>query len=124
MASNLNQKVERFLKPLKSQAVTPEGKRKILDEFNDKVRRVGGIERVIDKLKLLYHYFRDPETHRAKKALAGAALLYFILPADVIPDLLPGLGYVDDAAAVAMVWKFLSDELAHYEHRIREKGKE
>ncbi|PTX58290.1 uncharacterized membrane protein YkvA (DUF1232 family) [Melghirimyces profundicolus] len=114
MSSGLNNKVENFLEPLKKTAETPEGKRKIIDEFNDKVRRVGGIQQVIDKLKLLYRYFRDPGTHRAQKALAGAALLYFIIPTDVLPDFLPIAGYVDDAAAVAIIWKLLSRELERF----------
>ncbi|WP_169713570.1 YkvA family protein [Paludifilum halophilum] len=109
-----NEKVVHLLGSLRKKADTPAGKRKILDEFNDKVRRVGGIGRIIDKLNLLYEYFRHPETSRAKKALAGAALLYFILPSDVVPDFIPLLGYGDDAAAVAFVWNLLTKELDRF----------
>lgn len=113
----LHNKVNRFLHPLRKKAVSPEGKRKILDDFNEKVHRVGGIQKVIDKLKTLYDYFRDPEISRMKKSLAGAALLYFIIPTDVIPDVIPVVGYLDDATAVAMVWKLLSGELSHFEKK-------
>ena len=30
-----------------------------------------------------------------------AALAYFVLPTDFIPDFLPGLGFTDDAAVIA-----------------------
>lgn len=36
--------------------------------------------------------------------LAGA-LGYFILPVDVIPDGIPGLGFTDDAAALSFAFK-------------------
>lgn len=117
----LHKKVNRFLQPLRKEAVSPQGKRKILDDFNEKVHRVGGIQKVTNQLKILYDYFRDPEVSRVKKSLAGAALLYFIIPTDVIPDVIPLVGYLDDAAAVAMVWKMLSKELSHFERKEREK---
>mgnify|MGYP002422901999 CR=1 FL=1 len=116
-SDRLNHRVKKALGPLQKKAASPEGQRRILDEFNSKVRRVGGIQQVIDKLKTLYDYFRDPENSRTKKTLAGAALLYFILPADVIPDVIPVIGYIDDAAAVAFVWKLLSEELSKFEEK-------
>jgi hypothetical protein len=35
------------------------------------------------------------------KATIGAALAYFVLPFDAVPDVLVGLGYADDAAVIA-----------------------
>ncbi|MFC4076912.1 YkvA family protein [Salinithrix halophila] len=120
MASkDLNKKVKNMLVPLGRKADTPEGSRKILDEFNSKVKRAGGIQQIIHKLKLLFDYFRHPGTSRVKKAFAGAALLYFIIPSDVLPDFIPVMGYVDDAAAVAIVWKLLSGELERFEERVQ-----
>ncbi|MDR6225263.1 YkvA family protein [Desmospora profundinema] len=116
-SSAMENQVRERLKPLANQAVTPLGRKRILDGFNRKVKRVGGIGQVVEKLKVLYYYFRDPETSRWKKALAGAALLYFIMPIDVIPDYLPVVGYVDDGAAVVIVWRVLSKELERFTTR-------
>lgn len=43
-----------------------------------------------------------------------AAALYFINPLDLIPDFLPVIGYVDDAAVVGFVLRSLRRELDAY----------
>ena len=43
-----------------------------------------------------------------------ATLLYVISPIDLIPDFIPGLGFADDAAAVAFCVKTLHDDLEKY----------
>ena len=43
-----------------------------------------------------------------------ATLLYVISPIDLIPDIFPGVGFVDDAAAVAFCVKTLHDDLEKY----------
>jgi len=40
-----------------------------------------------------------------------AALLYFVVPFDVIPDFLLGWGFVDDAAVVGYVMTMLAAEM-------------
>jgi uncharacterized membrane protein YkvA (DUF1232 family) len=42
-----------------------------------------------------------PDTPVWAKAVALGSLGYFILPLDVVPDLIPGVGLADDAAALA-----------------------
>lgn len=43
----------------------------------------------------------DPQTPFKAKAILMAALAYFVLPADSIPDWLIAVGFVDDAAVLA-----------------------
>lgn len=46
---------------------------------------------------------------------AGAlALLYVLNPADVIPDIILGVGYLDDATVVAFCLKLIERELERY----------
>ena len=40
-----------------------------------------------------------------------AALAYFILPFDFIPDMIPGLGFTDDAAVLAAVFGLVSSHI-------------
>lgn len=42
------------------------------------------------------------------------ALLYVLNPADVIPDMILGVGYLDDATVVAFCLKLIEKELARY----------
>ncbi|MBX7168534.1 MAG: DUF1232 domain-containing protein [Pirellulales bacterium] len=48
----------------------------------------------------LYYTARSPETPLSAKLQAGAALAYLILPLDLLPDVLAGVGYTDDVAAL------------------------
>ncbi|WP_084675066.1 YkvA family protein [Hippea jasoniae] len=41
-------------------------------------------------------------------------LLYFINPLDIIPDFLPGIGYLDDAVVVGLALKFIRDDLREF----------
>jgi uncharacterized membrane protein YkvA (DUF1232 family) len=43
-----------------------------------------------------------------------AAILYFISPLDVIPDFIPGVGYIDDAAVIAWLISNISDDLDEF----------
>jgi len=44
----------------------------------------------------------------------AAALAYFVLPLDVIPDWIPGAGFLDDAALLGFVLKSAEADLRHY----------
>lgn len=47
-----------------------------------------------------YYCAFDPATPRKAKAILLAALAYFILPFDVVPDFILGLGFTDDMAVL------------------------
>jgi uncharacterized membrane protein YkvA (DUF1232 family) len=53
-------------------------------------------------VRLLWGLARDPRVSKADKAIVVAALAYAALPADVIPDWIPGLGEVEDVLLVAL----------------------
>ena len=48
-------------------------------------------------------------------AFVAAGLLYFVTPADLIPDFILGTGFLDDAVVVAYVMKAIRDDLARFE---------
>ncbi len=50
---------------------------------------------------------------RTIAALTGA-LLYVLSPLDLIPDFMPIIGYLDDAAVFAIALKIAKDDLARY----------
>lgn len=49
---------------------------------------------------LLYYVATDPNVSYEDKVKIYGALGYFILPVDLIPDLIPVAGYTDDMAAL------------------------
>jgi uncharacterized membrane protein YkvA (DUF1232 family) len=63
-------------------------------------RRAGA--EVIRLAVVLWVVLRDPATPRSSKAAILAALAYFVMPLDAIPDFLPGAGFVDDLAALGL----------------------
>lgn len=110
-----NKKIIKRLLDLKNDAETEEGKQKIHNSINRKLSVAKNAKALLDKVKVLYQYFRDPTTSKSKKAIIGAGLLYFIIPTDVVSDFIPFLGYVDDGIAIAYVWSLLEKELNDYE---------
>jgi uncharacterized membrane protein YkvA (DUF1232 family) len=46
--------------------------------------------------------------------LVVGALVYFVTPLDLIPDILIGTGFLDDAVVVAYVLKAIRDDLARF----------
>lgn len=53
-------------------------------------------------LKLLGRMLRDPRIPRRRKIVAGIVLGYVLSPIDVIPDVIPLVGQVDDILLVAV----------------------
>lgn len=60
----------------------------------------------------------DPATPRRVRLTLLAALAYFVAPVDLLPDVMPLIGFTDDAgvlmAAIALVGGHITDD-----HRVR-----
>lgn len=54
-------------------------------------------------VKLLYRLIRDARVPAAEKALLLGAVTYVITPLDLLPDVIPFVGQVDDLYLVALV---------------------
>ena len=61
----------------------------------------------------LYFCAVDPETPMSKKTIAFAALAYFIMPIDAIPDAIPIAGFTDDAAMIVGIVAALESVITH-----------
>jgi uncharacterized membrane protein YkvA (DUF1232 family) len=59
----------------------------------------------------LYYAARDPETPTASKGMMLAALAYFVVPTDALPDFIAGIGFTDDAAVIGAVVALLGRTL-------------
>lgn len=73
------------------------------DDFWRKVRKVTGRIPFAPDVVALWYCARDPDTPLGVRATIYGAIAYFILPIDLIPDVVAGLGFTDDAAVIAAV---------------------
>lgn len=82
--------------------------------FLAKARRHLGQIPMAREAVAMYFCLVDPTTPRWVKAIVAAALAYFVLPLDAIPDILPLIGLGDDlsilGAAYASVSSFVTAE--------------
>src|SRR5882757_1883968 len=69
-----------------------------------------------EDLLAAYYCAFDKQTPRHVQAALLGAIAYFILPFDFIPDMLPVLGYTDDAAVLATAIRMVSTHITP-EHR-------
>ena len=82
--------------------------KKDVDKVNSNISSMnkGALANVWDKVLFLLRRFNENSSPKDKALIIGA-LLYAILPIDIIPDVIPGLGLVDDAFAVVMVYNIV-----------------
>lgn len=96
------------------------GRQRVEEELLEKLRKVK-VKFAAD-VRALYAFMRDPRAPAQGKVVAIGALLYFILPVDLIPDLLPIVGFADDAAVIATAVGFLNTQLAAYRRSNRKRA--
>ena len=88
--------------------------------FWRKARRVAAKLPFAEDLLAAYYCAFDRQTPIHVKAALFGALAYFVLPFDAVSDLLPLLGFVDDAAVLATALRMVTSELKP-EHRAAAK---
>lgn len=66
--------------------------------FWSKVKANLGRVPFMDEVVAVWYCARDPATPAKVKAILFGAVAYFVLPFDVVPDVIVGLGYGDDLA--------------------------
>lgn len=69
--------------------------------FWRKVRRVAARVPFVEDLLAAYFCAIDRNTPTYVRGVLLGAVAYFVLPADMIPDLLAPLGFTDDASVIA-----------------------
>lgn len=93
----------------------PEKIQAILEAFPKKLTSAGKLP-FAEQITAAYYALRDPKTPFTVKATLAAALAYFILPTDLVPDLIPGFGFTDDFAVLMLVLKRVSSSITDEHH--------
>ena len=79
-------------------AVRRLNERRVARGFWPKIRRAAAHVPFAADALAVWFCASDDETPATAKGMMLAALAYFVLPADALPDFIPFLGYADDAA--------------------------
>ena len=86
-----------------SLATLAEQERKVRRDFWAKLKRFAGKVPFVEELVAAYYCALDPATPMRVRGMLLAAIAYFILPIDLIPDMIAGLGFADDMALITAV---------------------
>lgn len=90
------------------------------DEIEKRFRNWGPLQRFVDDGRLLLSAVRDYWTGRYRRFPKGTVaaiaftLLYVFNPFDIVPDVLPIIGQLDDAAVVAACLFLVEHDLHTY----------
>lgn len=91
---------------------TPEENEKIVAEgFVGKAKKTAGKIPFSDEAVAAYYCATDPATPTRVKVILMAALAYFVMPLDTLPDFIALLGFTDDAAVFWTAWRSVSGHI-------------
>ncbi len=96
-------------------------RRRTKRDFWRKLRRHARRIPFADELLAAYYCAVDPGTPLRARAVLYGAIAYFILPVDLIPDWIVGLGFTDDAAVLAAAVRSI---LPHIKDVHRERARQ
>lgn len=76
---------------------------------------------LLSQVRLLVSMMRDKSFSMdwTSKSMILGALVYFLLPADSVPDIIPIVGYVDDSVVIGVVIRQLTKEIERYREHLR-----
>ncbi|PKD21522.1 hypothetical protein APR41_00610 [Salegentibacter salinarum] len=90
------------------------------DAIKSKFENKGKLQRYLDDAVILFSLLKDYAKGNYREvpfnviAAIGGALLYVLSPIDLIPDFIPIIGYLDDAAVVAFCLNLIEKDLITY----------
>lgn len=75
--------------------------------------------RFFPKWRAIIGYLRNPKTDWKPKVLFALALLYLIIPIDLLPDFAPIIGWLDDLGFTTLAALYLLRASKSYENQIK-----
>ena len=88
----------------------------VRNRFWIKLKQVAAKLPFTEDLLAAYYCAFDKETPRHVQAALMGAIAYFILPFDFVPDMMPLLGFTDDAAVLATAIRLVANHITD-DHR-------
>lgn len=93
---------------------------KLLQRIEKKLKRIPHLGSILAHIPILISlvrsYIRKEYTEIPLGTIVAivSALLYFISPIDIIPDSIPGIGYLDDAAVILCCLDMAESDINEY----------
>ena len=106
-----------------AEKITPEDIETVADkseEINKRFSARGPLKRFIEDGKILTALLKDWRAGKYRQAMYGTiaaaafALIYVVNPFDLVPDVLPFIGAVDDAAVIGACLILIERDLRQY----------
>ena len=101
-----------------------------LNQLESKFSAVSGFKEKLKDIPLIVElvraYIKKEYTEIPLGSIIGlvSALIYFFSPVDLIPDVLPGIGYIDDVMVIAIAMKFVYTDFEDFKKWKAEKEEE
>ncbi len=89
-------------------------------DINKKISSTNMLEKYTELAKIMFGMLRDyrkgiyTEVPWFTIASIAFGFLYVLNPLDIIPDFIPGLGYIDDLAVLSFGLRFIETDLHNY----------
>ena len=90
---------------------------------SDRIEKIvsnGTLSKFLKDVKIYFRMLSDVFSRRYTRVPRGTvaaivgSLLYVLSPVDLIPDMIPVIGYLDDAAVLALCLKFVKHDVDEY----------
>jgi len=114
-----NYEYEKYRKKAEEYINDREKTRNLLEQATKKAKKQGPLDKIWDDIQLMFGLLGDwlSGTYKVSTgtilAILGA-VIYFVTPIDAIPDFIPVLGWMDDAAVFTLVINQIRAELDRY----------
>lgn len=72
--------------------------------------------KILVMAEIVKAYVNKEYTKVPKRSIVAivSAIIYFVNPFDLIPDVIPGIGQVDDLSVILVCWKMISKDIDDY----------
>ena len=90
------------------------------DDTLNKIKNASALSGLFENIRIAYDMVADSVTGRYKgvskstRALLAGGLAYLALPIDLVPDIIPVVGWADDAAVLPWIFTRCADEFKKY----------